>query len=469
MLFEYYIKVVDISFLKKVHGDWMSASSKLIALFVLTALCTLPVTYGMVVDDPLIVVNSGKIDKEYAELLMDKYYTKRTLEVNSDKEIVVTENIIYNVPAIDEFKINDGKGKLLVEFTKSGEIVTYKTFEYEEDLESDDEGDEVTFLGKTYKIIEYDLDKKIVLGNKVEDIETTEEFTYDNYKFKVIGKDSTGEILVSVYEGSDRIENVKMYPDDSYFVDGSTVSIYYDEYLESGDKPYFFFEIYNSLELEDGETISGYSNFDTELDGTKITLEYDSPKSLSKNFELLNYDVGLTDISAEDLTVFFTVTQTESYEYDMDEGTKYFGNNIFAVKLENDEDDDWDDELYLYKNNKKYDKIVDYQGSVQLVDQDELLSSSSDLILIGGPVSNKVTESIQNSLSVEVTNDYPGEGKGVIQTITNPNNADSKILVLAGSDRDGTKACVLALNQGLYSGSGNLVVKLTGDDSVSVI
>jgi hypothetical protein len=153
----------------------------------------------------------------------------------------------------------------------------------------------------------------------------------------------------------------------------------------------------------------------------------------------------------------------------MDEGTKYFGNNIFAVKLDNDEENDWDDELYLYKNNKKYDKIVDYQGSVQLVDQDELLSASSDLILIGGPVSNKVTENIQNSLSVEVTNDYPGEGKGVIQTITNPNNAESTILVLAGSDREGTKACVLALNQGLYSGSGNLVVKLTGDDSVSVI
>jgi hypothetical protein len=252
-------------------------------------------------------------------------------------------------------------------------------------------------------------------------------------------------------------------------ISGSSLSLYYDEYLTSGDTPYFFFELSDSLELEDGESFEDNGEFDVEIDGKKITLDYDSPKSLSKNFELLNYNVELTDVSSEDLTVFFTVTQTESYEYDMDEGTKYFGNNIFAVKLDNDEENDWDDELYLYKNNKKYDKIVDYQGSVQLVDQDELLSASSDLILIGGPVSNKVTENIQNSLSVEVTNDYPGEGKGVIQTITNPNNAESTILVLAGSDREGTKACVLALNQGLYSGSGNLVVKLTGDDSVSVI
>jgi hypothetical protein len=260
-----------------------------------------------------------------------------------------------------------------------------------------------------------------------------------------------------------------MYPDDSCMISGSSLSLYYDEYLTSGDTPYFFFELSDSLELEDGESFEDNGEFDVEIDGKKITLDYDSPKSLSKNFELLNYNVELTDVSSEDLTVFFTVTQTESYEYDMDEGTKYFGNNIFAVKLDNDEENDWDDELYLYKNNKKYDKIVDYQGSVQLVDQDELLSASSDLILIGGPVSNKVTENIQNSLSVEVTNDYPGEGKGVIQTITNPNNAESTILVLAGSDREGTKACVLALNQGLYSGSGNLVVKLTGDDSVSVI
>ncbi|MBA2847393.1 hypothetical protein HNP88_001577 [Methanococcus maripaludis] len=446
----------------------MSAPSKLIALFILTVLCTLPISYGMVVDDPLIVVNSEKVDKSYAELLMDKYYTKRTIEVNSDNEIVVNENIIYNVPAIDEFEINDGKGNLLVEFTKSGETVTYKNFEYEEEIESDDEGDEVTFMGKTYRVLEYE-SGKIVLGNTIEDFETSDEFNYEGYTIKVVASNSDGEIMVSVYKGNDRVDNLKMYPDDSCMISGSSLSLYYDEYLTSGDTPYFFFELSDSLELEDGESFEDNGEFDVEIDGKKITLDYDSPKSLSKNFELLNYNVELTDVSSEDLTVFFTVTQTESYEYDMDEGTKYFGNNIFAVKLDNDEENDWDDELYLYKNNKKYDKIVDYQGSVQLVDQDELLSASSDLILIGGPVSNKVTESIQNSLSVEVTNDYPGEGKGVIQTITNPNNAESTILVLAGSDRDGTKACVLALNQGLYSGSGNLVVKLTGEDSVSVI
>jgi len=260
-----------------------------------------------------------------------------------------------------------------------------------------------------------------------------------------------------------------MYPDDSSTISGSSLSLYYDEYLVSGSTPYFFFELSESLELEDGESFEDNGGFDVEIDGKKIILDYDSPKSLSKNFELLNYDIKVTDISSEDLTVFFTVIQTESYEYDMEEGTKYFGNNIFAVKIENDDDDDDDDELYLYKNNKKYSEIVDYQGSVQLIDQDELLSSSSDLILIGGPISNKVTESIQSSLNVEVTNDYPGEGKGIIQTITNPNNGESTILVLAGSDRDGTKACVLALNQGLYSGSGTLMVKLTGDNSVSVI
>ncbi|MDK2928940.1 MAG: hypothetical protein PWP73_531 [Methanococcus sp.] len=448
----------------------MSAPSKLIALFILTALCTLPISYGMVVDNPLIVVNSEKVDKEYAELLMDNYYSKRTLSVNSDNEIVVTENIIYNVPALDEFEINDGKGKLLVEFTKSGESVTYKSIEYEEEIESSDTDDEITFLGKTYKVIEYDSDEKIVLGNKVEEIETTDEFSYGEYTFKMVGMDSdSGEVLISVYEGNDRIENVKMYPDDTQSIDGSTISIYYDEYLENGDTPYFFFDIYDSLELEDGESVNYNGEFDVELDGKKINLDYDSPKSLSQNFEILNYKVSLDGVSDTDSTVYFTVIQSDDYEYEMDEGTEYFGNNIFALKIENDEDDDWDDELYLYKNNKKYDKIVDYQGSVQLVDQDELLSASSDLILIGGPVSNKVTESIQNSLSVEVTNDYPGEGKGVIQTITNPNNAESKILVLAGSDREGTKACVLALNQGLYSGTGTLTVKLTGDDSVSVI
>ncbi|WP_459201330.1 S-layer protein [Methanococcus sp. CF] len=446
----------------------MSAPCKLTALFILTVLCTLPITYGMVVDDPLIVVNSEKVDKEYAELLMDKFYTKRTIGVNSDKEIVVNENIIYNVPAIDEFEINDGKGKLYVKFTKDGESVTYKTFEYEEELESSDEGDEVTFMGKTYRILEYE-SGKIVLGNTIEDFETSDEFTYDGYTIKVVASNSDSEIMVSVYKGSSRVDSLKMYPDDSCTISGSSLSLYYDEYLLSGDTPYFFFELSESLELEDGESFEDNGEFDVELDDKLITLDYNSPKSLSQNFNLLNYNVNLEDASAEDLTVFFTVTQTESYEYDMDEGTKYFGNNIFAVKIENDEDDDDDDELYLYKNNKQYSEIVDYQGSVQLVDQDDLLNASSDLILIGGPVSNKVTNTIQDKLSVEVSNDYPGEGKGVIQTITNPNNKESTILVLAGSDREGTKACVLALNQGLYSGTGTLMVELTGDNSVRVI
>ncbi|MBB6401349.1 hypothetical protein HNP92_000634 [Methanococcus maripaludis] len=447
----------------------MSAPSKLIALFILTVLCTLPISYGMVVDDPLIVVNSEKVDKTYAELLMDNYYSKRTLVVNSDNEIVVNEHIIYNVPAIDEFEINDNRGLLHIKFDKEGQNVVYKDVNYEEELESDDEGDMVSFMGKTYALMDYETDEKIKLGNWIEDLSTTGEFEYDGIKLNVLAKNGDSELIIEVYNGGERIDTIKLYRGDYAEIKNSKYSLYYDDYLESGDTPYFFFKMYESYDLEDGEYFKNTDNLKIKLDGKKILLDFKNPESLPRTFEMLNYVISVSSFDESNVMVCFSVQRSNSYELDMDEGTKYFGNNIFAVKIENDEDEDYDDELYLYKNNKKYDKIVDYQGSVQLVDQDELLSASSDLILIGGPVSNKVTESIQNSLSVEVTNDYPGEGKGVIQTITNPNNAESTILVLAGSDRDGTKACVLALNQGLYSGSGNLVVKLTGEDSVSAI
>jgi hypothetical protein len=426
----------------------------------------MPITYGIAVDNPLIVVNSGKVDKEYAELLMNEYYTKRTVEVNSNKDLVFTENIIYNVPAIEEFEIQDGKGKLLVEFTRSGDSITYKTFEYEEELESRNKDDEVTFMGKTYKLIDYNSGSRIVLGNKVKDIETTGEFTYEDYKFTIIGRNSNSELLMSVHKGNTRVENVKIFLKDRYTVKDSEISIYYDEYLESGKTPYFFFEIYDSIELKNRENYDSNGEFRVTLDGKRINLDYRSPRTLSKDFKLLNYDIKVSEISNSDSTVFFTVKRNANYILDMKEGTKYLGNNIFAVKIEKSNSDD---ELYLYKNGKRYEKIVDYQGSVQVIDQDELLSASSDLILIGGPVSNKVTESIQNSLKIKVTNDNPGPKRGVIQKIVNPKNKDSTILVLAGSDREGTKACVLALNQGLYNGQDNIIVELTGDNSVRII
>ncbi|MBP2144062.1 parallel beta-helix repeat protein [Methanococcus voltae] len=60
-------------------------------------------------------------------------------------------------------------------------------------------------------------------------------------------------------------------------------------------------------------------------------------------------------------------------------------------------------------------------------------------ILIGGPVSNPVTRRYRGYLPIPITNEEPGEGIGVIQTFT---IGDYTIIVLAGSDRVGTRTAV---------------------------
>ncbi|AEH07210.1 CARDB domain-containing protein [Methanothermococcus okinawensis] len=67
------------------------------------------------------------------------------------------------------------------------------------------------------------------------------------------------------------------------------------------------------------------------------------------------------------------------------------------------------------------------------------LEIKEDCILIGGPVANPLVKKFLWTFPVKVTNDYPGAHMGVIQKqIINGHN----VILLAGSDRYGTKAAV---------------------------
>ena len=106
-------------------------------------------------------------------------------------------------------------------------------------------------------------------------------------------------------------------------------------------------------------------------------------------------------------------------------------------------------------------------GSEVAVDGMELLKTKSDLILIGGPVSNNATKKIENLLKISITNENPGANTGIIQKIENPYNPEYNIYVLAGSDRFGTKAAVLAVSQGLYKNEDIMIVKLNEDNTIT--
>jgi DNA-binding transcriptional ArsR family regulator len=82
---------------------------------------------------------------------------------------------------------------------------------------------------------------------------------------------------------------------------------------------------------------------------------------------------------------------------------------------------------------------------------------AQNLILVGGPRVNTATLTVNEGLPIkfEVTGhnmmisritgkNYPGEEEGAIQTIVNPMNQESRILVIAGNTYQGTRAAVLA-------------------------
>ncbi|AXI25383.1 APHP domain-containing protein [Methanofervidicoccus sp. A16] len=70
---------------------------------------------------------------------------------------------------------------------------------------------------------------------------------------------------------------------------------------------------------------------------------------------------------------------------------------------------------------------------------DRSLEIKEDCILIGGPVANPVVKKYLNYFPVRVTNEYPGKHRGVIEVIKIDGHT---VVLLAGSDRWGTKAAV---------------------------
>jgi len=89
------------------------------------------------------------------------------------------------------------------------------------------------------------------------------------------------------------------------------------------------------------------------------------------------------------------------------------------------------------------------------ISQQEL---SGNLITVGGPKVNTLTLSVNESLAItyELTGQnmmisrisgksYAGEDEGAIQMVVNPNNQNTRVLVIAGNTYLGTRAAVLAV------------------------
>ncbi len=101
--------------------------------------------------------------------------------------------------------------------------------------------------------------------------------------------------------------------------------------------------------------------------------------------------------------------------------------------------------------------------------------SNYNLVLVGGPVANTVVNDLVASgkLTEKITNDDPGEGKGKVVVVDNAFDTGKVAVVVAGSDRKGTRAAAQLLQQ-LASdptkASGSAVtVQFTGAGSAPTI
>ncbi|MBB6067571.1 hypothetical protein HNP97_001081 [Methanococcus maripaludis] len=72
---------------------------------------------------------------------------------------------------------------------------------------------------------------------------------------------------------------------------------------------------------------------------------------------------------------------------------------------------------------------------------------SGDTIIVGGPESNKLAEKYDSKFGISISNDNPGENKGIIQVLKVQDNSGSiiqsyTVIYIAGSDRYGTQAAL---------------------------
>ncbi len=406
-------------------------------IFLLISMLVISVSYALPTE-PVIFVNKSTVDYENAKILMDNFYSSREINVNGYNVTVVIKDINY-IPAKNKLEINDNDNKkLIIEFSKDNNGVKYEDIYYIINLDFK-EGDEVSLCNKSY-IVEDVNSKYIILKEKNgKEIVTNKSFEYDGYKVDVnMVSDDLNTIVVDIYKDGKIIKKMlKLNKGEGYYVEGGTLEFVYENCTKKGRKYCFTFKVYSTIKIEEGEDYPLDNRFRVEgiNKNDKIELEYKDVNKLGKKLSLFNYTIVPENIY-EDYVLFKTIKVSEK-NVKVEDYT-YIGRGIYAIKKGK--------EIFIYykgKRIKNHEKI--YLGLVDGVDNNPL-NINKDIILIGGPKVNKFVKELEDKglLKVNITNKYPGNNIGVIQKIKNPYNGNSNIYILAGSNRWGTKAAILA-------------------------
>ncbi|MCK4528463.1 hypothetical protein KAW18_13910 [candidate division WOR-3 bacterium] len=91
----------------------------------------------------------------------------------------------------------------------------------------------------------------------------------------------------------------------------------------------------------------------------------------------------------------------------------------------------------------------------------ESLKYTYNLIILGTPKSNEIFGEVYNMTeAIRVTEEYPGEGKGVLEILRNPWNEGKAMLLVEGSDEWGVKAAASKLEQTYGINETSVIVEL---------
>lgn len=409
----------------------------------------------------LIIADKNTPDINYANMLMDDIYLKRKIHVLDNNTVNILEKSIYKIPIVksDNFSIDRGTEKISIKYSMENNKVNYNRIVYLTKLNNNSE---IILLGKKYNILERK-NNKITLYNTLNNISTTNgSFRYKNYTINLTIMSIDGNTLfVNIYDENNNLikYGIQLNRGEMCYLDDLGIGLLFENETQLLKKSRFYFKVGDIITLKDGGDFLLNNSFKVDLSNDTIKLIYKHPENLNNYFTIFGFNIKV--INGFNMSKFFEIEYIKNYFiYGTDiDNLLDIGDNTFLIKKDNGK-------ISIFKDGKEFEDIFKeyYTPNSVLLDSENILNTSNNIILIGGPVSNKLTKNISKYLKVPITNDFPGRNMGVIQVIKNPYNPDYKIMVIAGSDRNGTKACVLSVINGQYNGEDVLYVKLNGDN-----
>ncbi|HIQ38992.1 MAG TPA: S-layer protein [Methanothermococcus okinawensis] len=236
------------------------------------------------------------------------------------------------------------------------------------------------------------------------------------------------------------VKTVKVLPITTYvklykiFQNNSTIKAVIDVSNIPEERPVGGYDIYIRLENLSVTDVTSPGIYSWDLyDNTLFITGFNVSKS--GKFSIVNITFTVTDTTYSMILYKVVLSDTDGYPFQkvILENEIPIGKDIKSEKIRD----------FLFRTKLIVGSEIDASLSTTDLNTfvliNRFLDIDEDCILIGGPVVNPVVKKYLEIFPVRVTNEYPGKHRGVIEKIKINGHT---VILLAGSDRWGTKAAV---------------------------